>query len=206
MRFCAHEDPACKEALVELEAGVEWSCEELLIQLVAQRIAAADCARRGWVLDGIPQTARQALLLREHKIIPDCILLLEAPEGTLVDRIKKRKADSDSKCSEGAQADKNQQQKDAARLVELRTAQLERWLPQIREVFPGKLTTICADDVVSIESVNQRMLEFIAKTAQLERWLPQIREVFPGKLTTICADDVVSIESVNQRMLEFIAK
>ncbi|CDJ34237.1 uncharacterized protein EMH_0088840 [Eimeria mitis] len=116
----AHEDPACKEALVELEAGVEWSCEELLIQLVAQRIAAADCARRGWVLDGIPQTARQALLLREHKIIPDCILLLEAPEGTLVDRIKKRKADSDSKCSEGAQADKNQQQKDAARLVELR--------------------------------------------------------------------------------------
>lgn len=57
--------------------------EELLIELVAQRLASADCARRGWVLDGVPQTARQALLLRQHKITPDCILLLEAPEVSL---------------------------------------------------------------------------------------------------------------------------
>lgn len=161
----AHEDADCKAALLELEAGVESSFEELLIELVAQRLASADCARRGWVLDGVPQTARQALLLRQHKITPDCILLLEAPEGTLVERVKKRKADRGSKSPGAApdeQAEKSQQHKDAARLVELRTAQLERWLPEIREAFAGKLTTVCSDDAVSVEAVNRRILEFVA--------------------------------------------
>ncbi|KAL8433792.1 hypothetical protein ACSSS7_003638 [Eimeria intestinalis] len=101
------------------------SLERLLAQLVADRLAVADCARRGWVLEGFPLTAQQANLLREHKLIPDAVICLEVPEGTLVDRLSRCCVDSDTGevsydppvgCSTTTWAS----QKDAARLVEMR--------------------------------------------------------------------------------------
>ncbi|KAL8424773.1 hypothetical protein Efla_001362 [Eimeria flavescens] len=146
----AQKDEASRQALVELQSGFDFSCDELLGQLVAQRLAAADCARRGWVLEGFPLTEQQAKLLRHHKVTPDIIVCLEVPEVSY---------DSSLEDSAAAWASRE----DAARLVEMRAAQLDRWLPAIRAAFPEKLTIICADDSVSVESVAERILEFFRR-------------------------------------------
>ncbi|XP_026192166.1 uncharacterized protein LOC34619981 [Cyclospora cayetanensis] len=125
----AHEDEACRQALMELEAGLESSFEPMLGQLVADRLEAADCARRGWVLEGFPETAQQVDLLRQHRIAPDGIVFLEVPESSYT-------ANVDS-CG-GA----NEARKDAARLVEMRLAQIKRWIPFVQQAFPDKFTTI----------------------------------------------------------------
>ncbi|OEH79410.1 elongation factor [Cyclospora cayetanensis] len=154
----AHEDEACRQALMELEAGLESSFEPMLGQLVADRLEAADCARRGWVLEGFPETAQQVDLLRQHRIAPDGIVFLEVPESSYT-------ANVDS-CG-GA----NEARKDAARLVEMRLAQIKRWIPFVQQAFPDKFTTICADDAVAVESVAQRILEFLSRRASIRCFL-----------------------------------
>ncbi|KAL8450038.1 hypothetical protein Emag_003462 [Eimeria magna] len=146
--------------LVNRYGVVHVDIRELLLQrLVADRLAAADCARRGWVLEGFPITAQQANLLREYKLIPDVIVCLEVPEGTLVDRVSGCRVDSNTGkvsydppvgCSTKTWASP----KDAARLVEMRDALLR-----------GSNAVLCcsADDSISRESVGERILEFLRR-------------------------------------------
>lgn len=68
--------------------------DKLLVKLLHQRLKEGDCFSRGWILDGFPQTRLQALRLQEAGIIPEHVVLLEAPDGLLQKRSDDRMLDS----------------------------------------------------------------------------------------------------------------
>ncbi|KAK2838220.1 hypothetical protein Q5P01_015432 [Channa striata] len=61
---------------------------ELLVGLVQKRLNELDCFNRGWVLEGIPQTRLQALSLQQAGVIPEHVVILEAPDDVLLERSK----------------------------------------------------------------------------------------------------------------------
>lgn len=73
--------------------------DELVIAMVIERIGAADCAR-GFMLDGFPRTRAQAQALEAEMqragIELDHVVLLEVPDGLIVDRIIGRRSDPET--------------------------------------------------------------------------------------------------------------
>ncbi|CAJ1069559.1 LOW QUALITY PROTEIN: adenylate kinase 8 [Xyrichtys novacula] len=59
---------------------------ELLVQQIQQRLNRKDCFNRGWLLEGIPQTRLQARSLQQAGIIPEHVVMLEAPDDVLLER------------------------------------------------------------------------------------------------------------------------
>ncbi|XP_031306631.1 adenylate kinase 8 isoform X1 [Camelus dromedarius] len=58
----------------------------LLIRLVQERLSEEDCVRRGWILDGIPETREQALMIQTVGIVPRHVIVLSAPDTVLIER------------------------------------------------------------------------------------------------------------------------
>ncbi|XP_053427729.1 adenylate kinase 8 isoform X3 [Nycticebus coucang] len=58
----------------------------LLVKLIEGRLAEEDCIRRGWILDGIPETREQALIIQSRGIIPRHVILLSALDTVLMER------------------------------------------------------------------------------------------------------------------------
>uniref|UniRef100_A0A2K6TA76 Adenylate kinase 8 n=1 Tax=Saimiri boliviensis boliviensis TaxID=39432 RepID=A0A2K6TA76_SAIBB len=58
----------------------------LLIQLIQERLAQEDCVKRGWILDGIPETREQALRIQTLGIAPRHVIMLSAPDTVLIER------------------------------------------------------------------------------------------------------------------------
>ncbi|XP_047236667.1 adenylate kinase 8 isoform X2 [Girardinichthys multiradiatus] len=59
---------------------------EVLVQLLQQRLREKDCFHRGWVLEGIPQSRLLVLQLQQAGIIPEHVVMLEAPDDVLLQR------------------------------------------------------------------------------------------------------------------------
>ncbi|XP_071328446.1 adenylate kinase 8 isoform X2 [Trachinotus anak] len=66
---------------------------ELLITLIQQRLTEVDCFNRGWVLEGIPQTRLQALGLQQAGVVPEHVVMLEAPDDVLLERSEGKQVD-----------------------------------------------------------------------------------------------------------------
>ncbi|KAI4793516.1 hypothetical protein KUCAC02_032671, partial [Chaenocephalus aceratus] len=66
---------------------------DLLVKLVQRRLGEIDCFSRGWVLEGIPQTRLQALSLQQAGVIPEHVVMLEAPEDVLLERSRGKVVD-----------------------------------------------------------------------------------------------------------------
>uniref|UniRef100_A0AAY5L5P6 Nucleoside-diphosphate kinase n=1 Tax=Esox lucius TaxID=8010 RepID=A0AAY5L5P6_ESOLU len=66
---------------------------DIWIKLIQQRLLKIDCVRQGWVLEGIPQTHREAVSLQEAGVIPDHVVLLEAPDAVLIERSHGKRVD-----------------------------------------------------------------------------------------------------------------
>jgi adenylate kinase len=67
--------------------------DEIVIKIIAERIAAPDCAQ-GYILDGFPRTLKQAaaldeLLISTNKRI-DAVIELKVDDAALIDRISGR--------------------------------------------------------------------------------------------------------------------
>nr|XP_061836025.1 adenylate kinase 8 isoform X3 [Nerophis lumbriciformis] len=67
--------------------------DELLVQLIQERLKQTDCFNQGWVLDGLPQTRLQARNLQQGGVIPKHVVILEAPEDVLMERHQGRLLD-----------------------------------------------------------------------------------------------------------------
>jgi len=84
--------PIGQEASVIMEAG-GLVPDEVVIRIIAERIAQADCAN-GFILDGFPRTLKQAAALDEllaslgKKI--DAVIELKVNDAALIDRITGR--------------------------------------------------------------------------------------------------------------------
>ncbi|KAM6182062.1 adenylate kinase 8 isoform 2-T2 [Erethizon dorsatum] len=60
--------------------------DSLLIQLVQERLREEDCIRRGWILDGIPETREQVLMMQTLGFAPRHVIVLNAPDSVLIER------------------------------------------------------------------------------------------------------------------------
>ncbi|CAL8343754.1 unnamed protein product [Lota lota] len=63
------------------------------IELIQHRLSKTDCFRKGWVLEGFPQTRLHALTLQAAGIIPNHAVFLEASEDMLLQRTTGRMLD-----------------------------------------------------------------------------------------------------------------
>ncbi|XP_074526913.1 adenylate kinase 8 [Halichoeres trimaculatus] len=66
---------------------------EQLVHLIQQRLDKVDCFNKGWLLEGIPQTRLQALSLQQAGIIPEHVVMLEAPDDVLLERSRGKLVD-----------------------------------------------------------------------------------------------------------------
>ncbi|XP_038046287.1 adenylate kinase 8-like [Patiria miniata] len=68
----------------------------LWVELLSTRLKLFDCIRKGWVLDGFPQTREQALALQEVGIGPKHFVVLEAPDTVLIERQMGKRVDPET--------------------------------------------------------------------------------------------------------------
>uniref|UniRef100_A0A672HV50 Uncharacterized protein n=1 Tax=Salarias fasciatus TaxID=181472 RepID=A0A672HV50_SALFA len=68
--------------------------DQLLVSLLQKRLNQEDCWTQGWVLEGFPWTRLQALSLQQAGILPQHVVLLEAPDVVLQQRGDGRLLDS----------------------------------------------------------------------------------------------------------------
>ncbi|XP_072559829.1 adenylate kinase 8 isoform X2 [Paramormyrops kingsleyae] len=97
-------EPGVLEGEGELAREAKWHADrlqeipcELWVKLIQQRLSKLDCIRQGWVLEGIPHSRQEALLLQELGISPHHVVMLEAPDEILIRRRQCRRV---SVCSE----------------------------------------------------------------------------------------------------------
>lgn len=64
--------------------------DSVMIDLVLSRIAQADC-ENGYILDGFPRTLAQAIAMDKSAITIDTVLMIELPDGEIIDRIAGRR-------------------------------------------------------------------------------------------------------------------
>nr|XP_054770114.1 adenylate kinase 8-like [Lytechinus pictus] len=69
---------------------------ELWVELIRNRVKLFDCIRKGWVLDGFPDTREQALALQEIGINPKHFVVLEAPDTVLIERQMGKRIDPET--------------------------------------------------------------------------------------------------------------
>ena len=61
--------------------------------LVQKRLNQTNCKMNGWVLDGFPKTTDQARALKEFKINPTHVFILECPDSLVYERCEQRRID-----------------------------------------------------------------------------------------------------------------
>ncbi|KAJ0403232.1 hypothetical protein ATCC90586_001639 [Pythium insidiosum] len=67
--------------------------DELIVDVVLERVQRPDCAAQGWLLDGFPRTAAQAEAMLAQGVEPDLVLALDVPDDEVVRRISGRRVD-----------------------------------------------------------------------------------------------------------------
>ena len=67
--------------------------DELVIDLVKNRLQQKDVEERGWLLDGFPRTSTQARIMIKEGIIPECVMRLDVPDKDIINRVQGRRID-----------------------------------------------------------------------------------------------------------------
>lgn len=67
--------------------------DQLVIDLVAEKLKSEECQTKGWLLDGFPRTAAQAEALAASGATVDCFVSLEVPDAALIERVVGRRTD-----------------------------------------------------------------------------------------------------------------
>ena len=86
-------------SLAEVMDAGQLVSDDLILQMISARIDKKDCAK-GFILDGFPRNQAQAEalddLLDQKKKSIDCVIVIEADEGALIERITGRFSCHDS--------------------------------------------------------------------------------------------------------------
>jgi adenylate kinase len=82
-----------KEALTAAATAV--ISDDLMIEIITERLAQEDCMTKGYILDDFPRTRAQADALEIAEITPDCFIFLDVPDddAALTERISGRRTD-----------------------------------------------------------------------------------------------------------------
>jgi len=102
LRTEAKKDTPLGRSLNEALQRGEFATDEMIIEMVSQRIDEPDCVN-GFILDGFPRTLPQAEalenILKEKKIELDCAIEIQVPDAIIMERILGRY--TCAKCGEG---------------------------------------------------------------------------------------------------------
>ncbi len=70
--------------------------DELIIDMVTQRLSQKDCQERGWLLDGFPRTPEQSRFMVEKGIVPTAVLVLKVDDSVVELRMGGRRLDPET--------------------------------------------------------------------------------------------------------------
>ncbi|PIK58709.1 putative adenylate kinase 8-like [Apostichopus japonicus] len=70
---------------------------DLWVKMIQARLQLYDCVKKGWVLDGFPETREQALALQAVGITAKHYVVLEAPDTVLIERQMGKRIDPQTK-------------------------------------------------------------------------------------------------------------
>ncbi|CAD5123889.1 DgyrCDS12196 [Dimorphilus gyrociliatus] len=82
-----------QDQVAELRSTGEIIPAELWTQMLKERVKLYDCMKKGFVLEGFPQTREQTLLIQDAGIIPKHCIILEAPDTVLIERVNGKRID-----------------------------------------------------------------------------------------------------------------
>ncbi|CAO2200252.1 unnamed protein product [Urochloa humidicola] len=81
-----------KQAKEFMEKG-QLVPDEIVVNMVKDRLLQQDAQENGWLLDGYPRSYSQAMALENLEIRPDIFILLDVPDELLVERVVGRRLD-----------------------------------------------------------------------------------------------------------------
>lgn len=87
-------DIATRDKMLTFMNNGENIPTDLWIKVLTERLHMYDAVKKGWVLEGFPQTRDQALAMQEHGIYPKHCIVLEAPDTVLVERAAGKRIDT----------------------------------------------------------------------------------------------------------------
>mmetsp|Transcript_51681 Transcript_51681/g.66202 ORF Transcript_51681/g.66202 Transcript_51681/m.66202 type:complete len:889 (+) Transcript_51681:87-2753(+) len=67
--------------------------DEIVIDLVKEKLQSEECQQKGWLLDGFPRTLEQAYALTALGAKPDAYIYLHVPDPVLIKRVTGRRTD-----------------------------------------------------------------------------------------------------------------
>jgi adenylate kinase len=70
--------------------------DEVVVDMVVDRLSQKDVATAGWLLDGYPRSASQAEAINKQDIRPDVFLLINVPDDEIVNRVIGRRLDPET--------------------------------------------------------------------------------------------------------------
>lgn len=87
--YAQKDTPLGRDLKAALDRG-EFATDEMIIEMVKNRIDAEDC-KRGFILDGFPRTLPQAEILetmfKGKDLVLDCVLEIQVPDEIIMERI-----------------------------------------------------------------------------------------------------------------------
>ncbi|EQC35827.1 hypothetical protein SDRG_06581 [Saprolegnia diclina VS20] len=92
MLRAAANTPLGRQAKAAMDTG-DLVPDDVIIRMLLERLGAADCILRGWLLDGFPRTRAQVDALLARGLRPDLVLVLHVPDDEVVSRIAGRRID-----------------------------------------------------------------------------------------------------------------
>ncbi|XP_029776910.1 adenylate kinase 8 [Suricata suricatta] len=164
----------------------------LLIRLVQERVSEEDCVRRGWILDGIPETREQALMIQTLGIAPRHVIVLSCPDTVLIERNLGKRIDPQTGEIYHATFDWPPEAEVQNRLMvpegisELETArrllQYHRNITRILPAYPKFLKVISADQPCVDVFYQGKRTRAAAMTKVHRKHLKQVRVRVHGSL------------------------
>lgn len=82
-----------QEQVTELRSKGEVIPADLWASMLKDRVKLFDCIKKGFVIEGFPQTREQALKFQHVGIIPKHCVILDAPDTVLIERIGGKRID-----------------------------------------------------------------------------------------------------------------
>jgi adenylate kinase len=124
--------------------------DDLVVALIAERIDAAE-AKNGFILDGFPRTVKQAealeRLLSERRLKLDAVIELKVDEDILIDRIKKRIAETKAK-GQAVRAD------DDPVVLKQRVANYRKQTAPLSDYYRQKASLVAVDGIQAVDQVE----------------------------------------------------
>lgn len=67
--------------------------DDMIIDIVSERLSKTDCRINGWILDGCPMNINQIKQLNELQFIPQLVVVFEEPDAAVIKKLSERPVD-----------------------------------------------------------------------------------------------------------------